>query len=295
MSKKITIQDSAFNIINVFFLILISIICIYPFYYILIFSLSRPGSAANATLWPIGFTFENYIQVFKLDGIFNSFCISVERTVIGTVVTVVGCSLFAYIVTKPELFFRKIIYRFVVITMYFNAGLIPHYLVIRAYGLRNNFWVYILPTMISAYYIILIKTFIEQLPPSLEESAMIDGAGYLTIFLKIILPLSKPILATIGVFAAVSQWNHFFDALLYVSDTKLQPMQLLLYNYLQQSQSVVTSLQDSGGGAVNPLDALTPESVRMTITMVVTLPIVFVYPFLQKYFVGGIMMGAVKG
>jgi putative aldouronate transport system permease protein len=177
----------------------------------------------------------------------------------------------------------------------FNAGLIPHYLVLRAYGLRNNFLVYVLPTMLSAYYIILIKTFIEQLPQSLEESAMIDGAGYFTIFSKIILPLSKPILATIAVFAAVAQWNNFFDALLYVSDSKIQPMQLLLYNFLQQSQSVAASLQDSSGGAVNPLDALTPDSVRMTITMVVTLPIVFVYPFMQKYFVGGIMMGAVKG
>ena len=233
------------------------------------------------------------MEVVKLDGIIRAFAVSLARTVIGTAVTVTACSFFAYLVTK-ELYGRKYIYRFVIITMYFNSGLIPYYLTMRAYHLTNTFWVYIIPGAISAYYVVLLKTFIESLPISLEESAKLDGAGYITVFFKIIFPLSKPILATITVFSAVAQWNNWFDNYIYVQSDRLKTLQLVLYEYLNQasqiSQMSASSLQHGLGGT-----SVTAQSVRMAITMVATLPVLFVYPFMQKHFVKGIMLGAVKG
>ena len=163
----------------------------------------------------------------------------------------------------------------------------------RAYHLTDNFLVYILPTAISAYYVVLLKTYIENLPPALEESAKLDGAGYVTIFFRIIMPLSKPILATIVVFAAVAQWNNWFDNYIYVQSDNLKTLQLVLYEYLNQasqiSQTSTTVLQHGLGSVI------TPQSVRMAIAMIATLPILCVYPLMQKHFVKGIMLGAVKG
>jgi len=182
--------------------------------------------------------------------------------------------------------------------MFFNPGIIPIYLTMKSYGLINSFWIYILPFAMSAYFVILLKTFIEQLPISLEEAALIDGAGYFTVFVKIIFPLSQPILATIAVFSAVNHWNSWFDNYLYVSNPKLQTLQYLLYQYLTESQRIADSIKNMNTQQM--LDAanqmvLTPEGVRMTITMIAVIPIILVYPMMQRYFVKGIMMGAVKG
>ena len=292
--KAQSINDTAFYIITYVIMVLLMFICLYPFYYVFIYSISDSAAAQKGlTLLPKGITLTNYIKVLNLDGIVNSFFISLARTVLGTLITVVACSFFAYLVTK-ELYGRKIIYRFVIITMYFNSGLIPYYLTMRSYHLTNTFWVYVVPGAISAYYVVLLKTFIENLPASLEESAKLDGAGYVTVFARIVFPLSKPILATITVFAAVSQWNNWFDNYIYVQSASLKTLQLMLYDYLNQasqiSQMSTSSLQH-GAAAAN----VTAQSVRMTITMVATLPILCVYPFMQKYFVKGIMLGAVKG
>ena len=201
-----------FNTMNYMLLSLMFVLCIYPFYYIFIYSISNPVEAQKGlTLFPRGITLTNYVTVFKLEGIPGAMLISLLRTVAGTIITVYSCSFFAYLITREKLPFKKYLYRFVIITMYFHAGLIPWYLTMKFFQLNNNFLLYILPGAISAYYIILIKTFIEQLPASMEESAKMDGAGYITIFRKIIMPLSKPIVATIMVFAAVSQWNTWFD------------------------------------------------------------------------------------
>jgi ABC-type glycerol-3-phosphate transport system permease component len=178
--------------------------------------------------------------------------------------------------------------------MYFNAGLIPYYLTIKMYHLNQSFLLYVIPGAVSAYYVILIKTFIEQLPPSLEESAKLDGAGFFRIFMKIIFPLSMPIVATIAIFSAVAQWNSWIDNFLFSTNPKLKTLQLTLYEYLTQTNRIAqaTMQERNSGQAVREL---TPAAVRMTITMVVTLPIIFVYPFLQKYFVKGLMLGAIKG
>jgi putative aldouronate transport system permease protein len=287
--------DIGFSISNYILLSLVTFVCVYPFYYIFIYSISDPVAASGGLVFlPKGLNLDNYLRMLKLPNIYSSFGISVMRTVIGTVITVFSCTFFAYLVTKRELPFRKLIYRFVVITLYLNAGLIPWYLTMKNLGMKNNFLVYVIPGAIVGFYVILIKTFIESLPAALEESAMIDGAGYFTIFSKIIFPLSLPIIATIAVFAAVGQWNTWQDNFFLVSDPKLQTVQMVLYNYLNQVQSIanMTMQELSRGEAARKI---TPQAVRMTMTMIVTIPILFVYPFLQKYFVKGLMLGAVKG
>jgi ABC-type glycerol-3-phosphate transport system permease component len=203
-------------------------------------------------------------------------------------------SFFAYLMTKEEMFGRKIIYRFVIITMYLNAGLIPWYMTMKTYGLKDNFLLYVIPGAVSAYYMILIKTYIESLPAALEESARIDGAGYIRVFRSIIFPLSKPIVATVAIYAAVGQWNTWTDNYFLVNKANLQTLQMILYNYLNQSQNIanISAQALTAGTAVVKITSM---SIKMCITVIVTVPIICVYPFMQRYFVKGIMMGAVKG
>ena len=193
---------------------------------------------------------------------------------------------------------RKWVYRFLILTMYVNGGMISTFIVIKSYGLLNNFWVYILPMLISAYNIVLIKTYVEQLPQSLEESARLDGAGYVRVFTAIILPLSKPIIATVAVFVAVGQWNSWFDNHMYTRGTEsLTTLQYLFYNYLNEAQRLAEQIKNSvnSGGISQMVSTISSKGVRMTITVLASLPIFLVYPFMQKYFVKGIMVGAVKG
>ena len=180
-------------------------------------------------------------------------------------------------------------------TMYVSGGMIPTYLVYKSYGLLNSFWVYIIPSMMSAYYVILIKTFIEQIPASLEESAYLDGAGYLTVLVKIIFPMAKPIAATIAVYAAVHQWNAWFDNHIYAFGKKsITTLQYLLYQYLQQAERLIREMEKTNQ-EFDVENILTPFGVRMAVTFITVVPILLVYPFLQRYIVKGIMIGAVKG
>jgi len=284
-----------FDSLNYIILTLLLILTVYPFYYIFIYSISDAVLAQKGIVFlPAGFSLKTYIGVFKLRGIPNAALVSLLRTLIGTVLTV-GCSaFFAYLVTKKELFLRKVIYRFVIISMYFNAGFIPWYITMKALGLKNNFMLYVLPSAVIAFYVILIKTFIEQLPQSLEESARIDGAGYIKVFAKIIFPISMPIIATIMVFSAVGQWNSWIDNFFLVENPDLMTLQLILYQFLSQANAIASrSMQELSRGIL--VKTLTPQSIKMGITMVVTLPVLMVYPFMQRYFIKGIMLGAVKG
>lgn len=274
---------------------LFMLLCIYPFYYVIIYSISDPNQASSGLLFlPKGFSLETFKGIFMLNDIPSAFLVSVARSVIGTVLTLIGSSFFAYLVTNQKMFARKFIYRFVILTMYLNAGLIPWYMTMKTYGLQNSFLLYVVPGIITAYYVILIKTYMEQLPKELEESAQIDGAGIFTIFGKIIMPLSKPIIATIAVYAVVGQWNSWTDNYFLVTDNKLQTLQMVLYNYMNQAnrfQNMSSSAMDSSAA----VSMITPTSIKMCITVIVVVPIMCVYPFLQRYFVKGIMMGAVKG
>lgn len=291
MKKKYPI----FQLVNGFVFFLLMLLCVYPFYYVFIYSISDPAQAIRGvSFWPRGFSLVNYKTLFELNDIGNAFLISVLRTAIGTVITVVCCTFFAYLMTNRYIWCRKILYRFVIFTMYVNAGIIPWYLWMGMLHLRNNFLLYIIPSALSAYYIILIKTYLESLPESLTEAAEMEGAGLVQIFHKIILPLSKPILATIAVFAAVGQWNNYFDNLMLVTNPKLQTLQLILYQYLNKAQALATlSQRDLNSGVAAQMS--TPRSIQVTITIITTFPILFIYPLMQKHFVKGIMIGAVKG
>jgi putative aldouronate transport system permease protein len=274
------------------------ILCVYPFYYIFIYSLSDPIAVSKVNMYflPVHFTLSNYTQIIKLPGIFGAFLVSSGRAVIGTLVTLFVSAMFAYALTRDELPGRKIIYKITVISMYISAGLIPWYIVMLNIGMKNNILAYFLPYAVSAYFLILIKVYIEQLPVSLEESARVDGAGYFTIFIKIILPLCKPILAAVAVFSAVNQWNTWVDNFFLVNDKHFQTLQLTLLNYLRQAEAIAQ--QAKAGAATSTFNvqhALSPMSIKMTLTMIVAIPIILIYPVMQKYFVKGIMLGAVKG
>ena len=285
-----------FLVFNTLFFILMVIVCFYPMWSVFIQSLSESAMAVKALILPVNFTFNNYVQRMQMPEIFHAFMISVARTVLGTGGTVLCCMFAGYLFTKENIPFRRLIYRMLVITMYVSGGLIPTYLVIKEYGLLNNFFVYIVPGLIGAYNVILIKTFIEQLPKELEESARIEGATTGTVFFKIILPLSMPIAATIAIYASNSQWNSFIDNQLYTSATSnLTTLQLLLYNYLNQSEKLIAELEKQGANSDLMEQMLTPRGIKMTVTMISVIPIMCVYPFMQRFLVKGIMIGAVKG
>ena len=243
----------------------------------------------------IGWHWDNYKTVLGLDGLGQAAWISVARTVIGTVLTVLASAYLGFMFTQQKMWKRSFWYRFVVITMYFNAGLIPMFITMKNYGLTNNFWVYILPAIVQPFNIILVKTYIESIPASLQEAAEVDGAGTMTVFWKIVLPMCTPILATVAIFSAVNQWNSFQDTLIYMTDSKLWSLQYLLYTYINQASSIANSVKANAANAALLATAATPTAIRMTVSVIVVLPIMFVYPFFQRFFVKGMMLGAVKG
>ncbi|EFG26112.2 sugar ABC transporter permease [Scardovia inopinata] len=292
--------ERIYNIFNIIFFSLFAFICVYPFYYLIINSVSNNSlSAAGDIKWfPRDLHLQNYKEVFALEGLGNAAFISLARTVIGTALTVIASAFLGFMFTQKKMWHRTFWYRFIVITMYFNAGIIPMFITMKNLGLTNNFWVYVLPAIVQPFNIILVKTYIESIPASLQEAAEIDGAGTLTVFRKIILPMCTPILATVAIFSAVGQWNSFQDTLIYMTDSKLYSLQYLLYTYINQANALAASVKATAGTSFN-VAALatqqTPTSIRMTVSVIVVLPILFVYPFFQRYFVKGMMLGAVKG
>ena len=299
IAKKKSAFDRVFDGVNGLILGLFVALCLYPFYYVFINAISNPALAARGvsiTFYPMEITLRNFVEVFKAPGLANAASTSLARTLAGTLLTVACSSFFGYLMNRKDMYFRRTMYRLLVVTMYFSPGLIPVYLVIRTYGMLNTFWVYLLPYALSAYYVVLCKTFIEQMPPSLEESAMLDGAGTMRIFVRIIFPLSMPIIATIAVFAAVAQWNSWFDNYVFVPSNKdIKTLQLILRELLMQAEQIANRAKTGALGMGDSANEITPMAIRMTVTTVVTLPILFVYPFMQRFFIKGIMLGAIKG
>lgn len=293
--QKITIADILLYVLFGLF----ALICTFPFYYIFIITISNNDlvSRGMVSLIPKGIHFGNYVEVMKLKGLGQAAFISVSRTVLGTVLTLLGTMFLGYAMSRQEYWKRKFWYRFVVITMYFNAGMIPWFINMKNLGMVNNFAAYVIPGIVSPFYMILYKTYIESIPASLEESAQLDGAGYLKRFFKIIFPLSKPMLATIAIFTGVAQWNSFNDTLMLVSDSRLYTLQFILYRYMSEAETLAAAIRSNPSALANMdlSNMLTATSIRMTITMVVVIPVMCIYPFFQKYFVKGIMIGAVKG
>ncbi len=298
MKIKKTLSDKIFQILNYSAFTIFMLICIFPFYYIFINTISDNHSVAvgKVLLYPVGLHFNNYVEIFQLRGLGQAALISTLRTVLGTLFTLIGSCFLGYTLSKTEMWKRKLWYRYVIVTMYFNAGLIPWYITMKNLGLVNNFWAYVLPGIVSPFFMILFKTYVESIPASLEESAQLDGAGYMLRFFRIILPLATPIIATIAVFASVGQWNSFLDTVFLMKKSSLYTLQYVLYQYLNEVNAIAATLRNSPTAQnMDPSKLLTPVSIRMTISMVVVLPILFVYPFFQRFFVKGIMIGAVKG
>ena len=297
---KKTVEDYIISISTYVIYTFFAFVCVYPFYYILINSVSANdlSERGKVLFYPLKFHLTNYKQVMKINGLVTSFKISILRTVIGTMFTVVVSGFLGYMFTKETVWKRKFWYRFVVATMYFNAGIIPWFITMRNLHLTNNFWAYIFPVAVQPFYIVLCKTFVESIPKELEEAAVIDGAGTLQIFFRIIIPVIKPIIATVAIFASVAQWNSFQDTLLLVTDPKLYTLQFTLYQYINQASSLKALVNNSTSAAAMAASlahAQTATSIRMTVSVIVVLPIICVYPIFQRYFTKGIMIGAVKG
>lgn len=297
---KVSLGDRIISVITYIVYSFFAFVCAYPFYYIFINTISANNLSERGKIvfLPKEIHFSNYQQVMKIPGLFQALKVSVARTLVGTVITVMIAAFLGYMFTRETLWKRKLWYRMVAVTMYFNAGVIPWFLTMKNLHLTNNFWGYIFPLAVQPFYIILCKTFVESVPKELQDAAEIDGAGTLRIFFNIMLPVIKPILATVAIFAAVGQWNAFQDTLLLVTDPKLYTLQYTLYQYINQASSLkalVNSSSSSANLAASLAHSQTATSIRMTVTIVVVTPIILVYPIFQRFFTKGIMIGAVKG
>ncbi len=291
--------DRLFQVFNYTFFALFTLLCVFPFYYLFIQTISSNdlSSRGLVTWYPKEFHLTNYYEVLKVKGLSQAAFVSIARTVLGTIGTIIGSAFLGFLFTKRRMWGRVVWYRFVIITLYFNAGIIPWFIIMMNLHMTNNFLAYILPAVVSPFYVILVKTFVESLPEALQESAEIDGAGTMTLFMRIVFPLIIPIIATIAIFSAVSQWNSFIDTVFLMTDDRYYTLQFVLYKYLNESNSLAAIIRNSQGGSVNVdiSNMQTATSIRTTVSMVVVLPILFIYPFFQRFFVKGIIIGAVKG
>ncbi|RXZ79961.1 carbohydrate ABC transporter permease [Paenibacillaceae bacterium] len=295
---RIAFGDRVMLICFYTFLIVLSISAFYPFWNALVvsFNLGVDTSKGGVTFWPRVFTLENYEIVLKDNRLINGFFIAVSRTIVGTITAILMTAILAYGMTKRELIGRKAYMVYFIFTMYFNGGLIPTFLLFRSMGLMNSFWVFIIPALISVWNMIIFRTFFRGLPAGLEESAQMDGCTNWGIFFRIILPLSGPVIATLGLFTAVSHWNDWFVASIYINNEKLLPIQTMLRQIL--NANIVTDMSNNIDTAsqarMDSLRTITTKSLTMATMMVATLPIVMVYPFIQKYFVKGVLIGSLK-
>ncbi|MEK4825975.1 sugar ABC transporter permease [Niallia circulans] len=291
--KKVYYSDVLFDILKWIFLLFFILATLYPILNTLAVSFNDglDSIKGGIYLFPRELTLENYITVLKKDTLIQASIITVARTVIATIVQLFLTALLAYILSRKEFVFRKSITLLYIFTMYLNAGLIPNYLLMSKLGLLNSFWVYIIPGMISAFNMLVIRTYINGLPESLVESAKMDGASHFRIFISIIMPLCKPVLATVALFIAVYQWNSWFDAMLYNGfNDRLTTLQYELMKLL----SSVTNQGANVNSMKNSSSMVTPTSIRAATTIITALPIVCLYPFLQKYFMSGLTIGGVK-
>jgi len=292
-----TREDVIFDTCNIIFMIILSILMLYPFLNQVAISLNSATDTVRGGiyLWPREFTFRNYEYVFNQASILQAIIVSVGRTVVGTGIGILCTAMVAYAIAQEKFVFKKSVTIIFIMTMYFNGGLIPTFLLMRDLHLIGTFWVYILPGLISAFNLIIMRSFIEGLPKSLFEQAQIDGAGDFRTFFQIVLPLSLPVLATVALFVAVGQWNQWFDVFLYNSSN--ENLTTLQYELMKVLQNTATSNGDwntAQANAEHAAQTVTPKSIQATMTIVASLPIICVYPFLQKYFVKGMTLGAVK-
>lgn len=296
--RTVQLEPAVFGTVNAIIMIMLAVVTLYPFLNTLAvsFNAGLDTIRGGIYIWPRVWTLQNYKAVFITGTVFNAFYISVARTILATLLSLFLTTMLAYTVSRKEYVFRKPITIIIVMTMYFNAGLIPYYFLIKDLHLLNNFLVYIVPGLVSAFNMIVIRTYIGTLSESLIESAKVDGAGDFRIFMQVILPLCQPVLATVALFVAVGQWNSWFDTFLFTSSK--QELSTLQYELMKLLSSAMNSNSNpalQNGADPNAAKAMvTPLSIRAAITIVASVPILIVYPFLQKYFVVGMQLGSVK-
>ncbi len=290
-------RNTTFDWINYFLMAVMAFIMLYPLWYCVVGSLNEGTDylRGGVFLWPRKWTIANYKAVFLDHSILNAFAITIAKCLVGTVTSVLCTAMVSYAITRPQLKLKKYYIPFIMVTMFFSGGLIPYFILIVNLKLYDSFWVYIIPTMFSAYNMIIIQSFMRDLPRELIESAKIDGANEYRIFFQMILPLCKPVLATIALFTIVNHWNSYFDSMMYTASQELQTIQLFLKKVITDP-SVAKGLGSAATIAIpDQATTLTPQVVKLATMVVTALPVICVYPFLQRYFVKGVTMGAVKG
>ncbi len=294
MVQKRSAGEIVFDIFNVLFMLLLVFVTLYPLYYVAMCSISDSGQLMGSRgmmLLPKGFSLAAYQAVFSNPNILSGYRTTLIVVVFGTAISVMMTSIAAFLITRKQFAIRKVMAYMMVFTMFFTGGMIPTYLMVYKWlHLGNTLWALILPTAISTYNMIIMKSNFESLPDSLEEAAKIDGANDITVLFRIILPLSLPIIAVMVLFYGVAQWNSWFQAMLYIRDRSKYPLQLILREVL-----LMNDTSGMGATAAAGDQYMIGESIKYATIMVATVPILFVYPFIQKYFVKGIMVGAVKG
>lgn len=295
---KLTLEDKVLTFIIYVLLTLLGFAAFYPFWNAAVISFNDGNDTlrGGVTFWPRAFTLENYAVVFKDKRLIDGFVISVLRTVTGTVLSILATAVFAYGMTKRELMGRRFYMILCVITMYFSGGLIPTYLLIRELHLIDTFWVMIIPGIISVWNMIIFRTFFMGMPDGLDESARIDGCSHWGVFFRIILPLSGPVLATLSLFTAVYHWNDWFAPSIYITNLDLLPIQTKLQQILNSNimKEQMSQMDSAAASHLNQMKSVTTKSLSMATMMVATVPILLVYPFVQKYFVKGVMIGSLK-
>lgn len=289
---KTTIGEKIYNGLNIIILFMLGLMTLLPFLHVVAKSLSSQVaiSLGKVVFWPVDLQFGTYRYVLQEAQFLNSFQNSVIITVAGTLLALILTVMVAYPLSKPRLKGRKFFLLCFIFIMLFSGGMVPNYMLYKTFGMLNTLWALIVPGMMSVFNILLVKTFFEGLPESVEESARIDGASNSTVLFRIVLPMAMPVLAAVGLFFAVAYWNSYFSAVLYITKPDLKPLQLYLYELISQTAADMGRDID-----VDRLMNADPESIRSTAIILSTLPILCLYPFLQKYFVKGITIGSVKG
>ncbi|SDW78484.1 carbohydrate ABC transporter permease [Paenibacillus sp. CF384] len=296
---KISLGEKVFRVINYVLIVLLCLSIILPFLNIfaLAFNPGKDAERGGIFFWPRIWSFENFMKVFEASNIASAFGISMFRTVVGTVSSVFMTAMAAYALKSKTLPGGKFFMMLIFFTMLFGGGIIPYYMLLKSIHLTNNIWVYVIPTLYSAWNLIIIRTFFQQIHPSLEESARIDGYNDFAIFMRIIMPLSRPVIAVIGLFNAVGHWNDWFTGAFFVRKASLRPLSTLLQEMLTSAEAMRDTLNQAAGTTrYELLDKIqiTGNSLKMATIIVVVAPIIIIYPFVQRYFAKGIMIGSMK-
>lgn len=294
MFKSMNVKEKAYQAVITAIILLVSVSSLLPLLYVLSTSLVGESEYIRKNgfvFFPDHPTIEPYLQLFEKMNFVNALGVSVAKTAAGTAILLILTTIAAYALSRKDIPGRKFMVIAVLVTILFNAGLIPNFLVVNVLNLKNTLWALILPVAIDSWNVLVMKQFFENIPREMEESALIDGAGEIQMMVYIMIPMCVPVLAAIGLFAAVAHWNAWFDAMIYISDFRLQPLQLFIRNMFV-SGNIAAQM---GVTVINPAQKVSNETMKMALVVAGTLPILCIYPFLQKYFVKGMFLGAVKG